>query len=157
MQWDFRLVIYRVKYLLNLDTEEDDEIDIGCAGGIDVTAKKTYNEVSAPANSQGFSIAITGLTGGHSGMDIHKGLGNANKIMNRLLFEIQNYIKISEINGGGLRNAIPRESFAVISVLKSEKAKFLDRIKQVSDEIKKEFKSVESNLNIQVSTNKFTG
>ncbi len=70
--------------LLNLDTEEDDEIDIGCAGGIDITAENVYNEVHTPPNSTGFTISVTGLNGGHSGMDIHKGLGNANKIMNRL-------------------------------------------------------------------------
>jgi len=69
--------------LLNLDTEEDDEIDIGCAGGIDITAKNVYHEVHTPSDSVGFSISVTGLNGGHSGMDIHKGLGNANKIMNR--------------------------------------------------------------------------
>ena len=69
--------------LLNLDTEEDDEIDIGCAGGIDISAQNPYNAVSTPTNSVGFTIAVTGLNGGHSGMDIHQGLGNANKIMNR--------------------------------------------------------------------------
>jgi dipeptidase D len=71
---------------LNLDTEEDDEIDIGCAGGIDVTATE-YDEEGTPEGSVGYTITVKGLNGGHSGMDIHKGLGNANKIMNRLLFD----------------------------------------------------------------------
>ncbi|MBD0778731.1 aminoacyl-histidine dipeptidase [Maribacter sp. ANRC-HE7] len=108
--------------LLNLDTEEDDEIDIGCAGGIDVTATRSYTEESVDADSVGCQIAVKNLQGGHSGMDIHKGLGNANKIMNRLLFNaMEAYsIQISEIDGGSLRNAIPRESFAKIALKRTE-------------------------------------
>ncbi|MDD3723282.1 MAG: aminoacyl-histidine dipeptidase [Lutibacter sp.] len=137
--------------LLNLDTEEDDEIDIGCAGGIDVTAENTYNEVGVPVNSCGFSIAITGLKGGHSGMDIHKGLGNANKIMNRLLYETKEFIRISEINGGSLRNAIPRESFATISVANSRKEAFIKRINKIAKEIKTELATVDPTLEIIIS------
>ena len=136
--------------LLNLDTEEDDEIDIGCAGGVDITAENTYNEVNTPTNSSGFAIAITGLNGGHSGMDIHKGLGNANKIMNRVLYEAQDFLRVSEINGGSLRNAIPRESFAKIAVYNSKKDAFLKRTKKVIKEIKTEFKTVEANLDIEI-------
>ncbi|WP_298263934.1 aminoacyl-histidine dipeptidase [uncultured Lutibacter sp.] len=137
--------------LLNLDTEEDDEIDIGCAGGIDITAENTYNEVHSPSNSVGYSISVTGLNGGHSGMDIHKGLGNANKIMNRLLYETLDFSRISEINGGSLRNAIPRESFAIVSVYESKKDAFLKKIKKVTKEIKTEFKTVDPNLEITLS------
>ena len=79
--------ILQGQILLNLDTEEDDEIDIGCAGGIDVTATAEYDEEATPEGSVGYTITVKGLNGGHSGMDIHKGLGNANKIMNRLLFD----------------------------------------------------------------------
>ena len=137
--------------LLNLDTEEDDEIDIGCAGGIDITAENTYNEVHAPSNSVGYSISVTGLNGGHSGMDIHKGLGNANKIMNRLLYGTLDFSRISEINGGSLRNAIPRESFAIVSVYESKKDAFLKKIKKITKEIKTEFKTVDPNLEITLS------
>ncbi|WP_298287014.1 aminoacyl-histidine dipeptidase [uncultured Lutibacter sp.] len=137
--------------LLNLDTEEDDEIDIGCAGGIDITAENTYNEVHSPSNSVGYSISVTGLNGGHSGMDIHKGLGNANKIMNRLLYETLDFSRISEINGGSLRNAIPRESFAIVSVYESKKDAFLKKIKKVTKEVKTEFKTVDPNLEITLS------
>ena len=137
--------------LLNLDTEEDDEIDIGCAGGIDITAKNVYHEVNTPSNSVGFSISVTGLTGGHSGMDIHKGLGNANKIMNRVLYKSQELIRISEINGGSLRNAIPRESFALISVYAAKKDSFLKKIKKVTNEIKEDFKTVDPNLTITIT------
>ncbi|WP_372746905.1 aminoacyl-histidine dipeptidase [Lutibacter sp.] len=134
--------------LLNLDTEEDDEIDIGCAGGIDVTAQNPYNAVNSPSNSVGISISVTGLTGGHSGMDIHKGLGNANKIMNRLLFGSQEYIRVSEIDGGSLRNAIPRESFALVSVKELYKDQFLKVITKIAKEIKAEQKIVDPNLEI---------
>lgn len=137
--------------LLNLDTEEDDEIDIGCAGGIDITAENTYNEVSTPTNSTGYSISVTGLNGGHSGMDIHRGLGNANKIMNRVLFETQEYLRISEINGGSLRNAIPRESFAKISVYNSQKSAFLKCTKKVIKAIQTEFKTVDPNISIEIN------
>ncbi len=136
--------------LLNLDTEEDDEIDIGCAGGIDLTAENVYNEVHTPPNSTGFSIAVTGLNGGHSGMDIHKGLGNANKIMNRLLYENLDFIRVSEINGGSLRNAIPRESFATISVYDRKKDVFNKRIKNTVKEIKAEFNIVDPNIDITI-------
>ncbi len=137
--------------LLNLDTEEDDEIDIGCAGGIDVTAENTYNEVGVPVNSCGFSIAIKNLKGGHSGMDIHKGLGNANKIMNRLLYETKEFIRISEINGGSLRNAIPRESFATISVADTKKDTFIKKANKIAKEIKAELATVDPNLEIKIS------
>jgi dipeptidase D len=137
--------------LLNLDTEEDDEIDIGCAGGIDITAKNNFNEVNTPTTSTGFAISVTGLNGGHSGMDIHKGLGNANKIMNRVLYEVQENIRLSEINGGSLRNAIPRESFAIIAVYDSKIDAFLKKVKKVIKAIKTELATVDPNLEITIS------
>ncbi len=79
--------------MLNLDTEDDDELTIGCAGGVDVTAIGKY-ELVASKNNNAFSIAVKGLTGGHSGMDIHRGRGNANKIMNRLLLNLSNDLQI---------------------------------------------------------------
>lgn len=138
--------------LLNLDTEEDDEIDIGCAGGIDVTAQRTYKEEATPSRTTGFEISVTGLQGGHSGMDIHKGLGNANKIMNRLLFNGFELfgLRIAEINGGSLRNAIPRESFAKIVIDDVSKASFLFEIGELIETIRKEFKTVDPNLSIDV-------
>jgi len=106
--------------LLNLDTEEDDEIDMGCAGGIDVTANRIYQEETTPIDTVAFKIAIKGLQGGHSGMDIHKGLGNANKLMNRILYYGTESVglRVSNIDGGSLRNAIPRESFSTIVIKK---------------------------------------
>ncbi len=138
--------------LLNLDTEEDDEIGIGCAGGVDITAKRVYTLEETPKNTTAFEISVTGLNGGHSGMDIHKGLGNANKIMNRLLFDgFTNFgLRISEINGGSLRNAIPRESFATVTIDSISKEPFLFELNQLINEIKIEFSSLEPNLTIEL-------
>ncbi|WP_196891624.1 aminoacyl-histidine dipeptidase [Aureivirga marina] len=130
--------------LLNLDTEEDDEIDMGCAGGIDITATKSYTEEAA--NGTTFEIAVRGLNGGHSGMDIIKGLGNANKIMNRILYATMEEMQISEINGGSLRNAIPRESFAKVVV--NNKENFLAKGTEIANTIKEEYKTLEENLEI---------
>ena len=136
--------------LLNMDTEEDDEIDIGCAGGIDVTATAEYDEEETPEGSVGYTITVKGLKGGHSGMDIHKGLGNANKIMNRLLFDgFDNFgLQISEIIGGSLRNAIPRESSAKVIIAGVYDEAFVFDMQQIVNEIKTEFKTTEPNLEV---------
>ena len=138
--------------LLNLDTEEDDEIDIGCAGGVDVTATRTYNEEETPEGSVGYTITVKGLKGGHSGMDIHKGLGNANKIMNRLLFDgFENFgLQIAEISGGSLRNAIPRESVAKVIIAAIYDEAFVFDMQEIINEIKAEFKTMEPNLTIEI-------
>lgn len=138
--------------LLNLDTEEDDEIDIGCAGGVDVTAVREYNEEETPEGSVGYTITVKGLNGGHSGMDIDKGLGNANKIMNRLLFDgFENFgLQIAEINGGSLRNAIPRESVAKVIISQIYDEAFVFDMQEVINDIKAEFKTTEPNLTIEI-------
>jgi len=138
--------------LLNLDTEEDDEIDIGCAGGVDVTATRSYNEEETPEGSVGYTITVKGLKGGHSGMDIHKGLGNANKIMNRLLFDgFENFgLQIAEISGGSLRNAIPRESVAKVIIAAIYDEAFAFDMQEIINEIKAEFKTMEPNLTIEI-------
>ena len=136
--------------LLNLDTEEDDEIDIGCAGGIDITARGSYQEVEILGNVQGYRLSVTGLQGGHSGMDIHRGFGNANKIMNRLLQEAaeQGNICIVSIKGGGLRNAIPRESSALFNVEKEKDTVVNLAITKIADDICKELAIQEPKLTI---------
>lgn len=138
--------------LLNLDTEEDDEIDIGCAGGIDVTAERNYEEEDVPEHSVGYTITVNGLNGGHSGMDINKGLGNANKIMNRLLFDgFENFgLQISEINGGSLRNAIPRESVARVVISQIFDEAFVFDMQEIINDIKAEYKTTEPNLEIVI-------
>jgi len=136
--------------LLNLDTEEDDEIDIGCAGGIDVTASAEYDEEDTPENSVGYRITIKGLNGGHSGMDIHKGLGNANKIMNRLLFDsFDNFgLQIATIKGGSLRNAIPRESVATVIIAEMYDEAFVYDMTQIVEDIKAELHTVDPGFEV---------
>ena len=136
------------KILLNLDTEEDDEIDIGCAGGVDVTASATYN--LEESTGQIVKITVKGLQGGHSGMDIHKGFGNANIILGRLLYTgIENEnIQLISIDGGGLRNAIPREANAVFSVRND--AEFMEQAKSLKSAILEEFSNVEKDLKIDI-------
>lgn len=136
--------------LLNLDTEEDDELDIGCAGGIDVSGEKTMNEIAISNNKQSLLLEVKGLKGGHSGMDIHKGLGNSNKLLARLLFAISNEeLQIVSIQSGGLRNAIPREGRAIVAV--SSAATAMEKLKTLSEEIQAEFASLEPALSIHVS------
>ena len=144
--------ILKGEILLNLDTEEDDEIDIGCAGGVDVTATRSYTPEETPEGSVGYTITVKGLNGGHSGMDIHKGLGNANKIMNRLLFDgFENFgLQISEIMGGSLRNAIPRESLAKVIVADIYDEAFVFDMQEIISDIKFEFKTTEPNLTIEI-------
>ena len=135
--------------LLNLDTEDDDEIGVGCAGGVDVTATKKYKEQAVSENSTAFKITVKGLQGGHSGMDIHKGFGNANKLMNRVLYAIESSISLSEIDGGSLRNAIPRESNSVVTTENSpELMKAFDVIKS---EILNEYTTIEPELEISIN------
>ncbi len=138
--------------LLNLDTEEDDEIGVGCAGGIDVTASRTYKQEETPKLKVSYKISVKGLQGGHSGMQIHEGLGNANKIMNRLLFDgFENFgLRISEIDGGSLRNAIPRESNAIVVIDTIHEDAFLLEINLMVNSIKRELKTTEPDLIIDV-------
>lgn len=138
--------------LLNLDTEEDNEIGIGCAGGVDITALREYEEEENPENTIGYKIEITGLQGGHSGMDIIKGLANANKLMARLLYTAYRDfgLRISKMQGGGLRNAIPRESEALVVVDKEDTNVFVQQMLVWIDEIKKEYASLEPSLDINI-------
>jgi len=137
-------------YLLNLDTEEDDEIDIGCAGGVDVSAFREYDTVPTPADVVAYTLSVKGLHGGHSGMDIHKGYANANKLMNRLLFTCAEKfdLHIAEIDGGGLRNAIPRESVAIITIDKKEEDAFKKEIAQLTKDLQHEFSVTEPTLSV---------
>ncbi|MDO3694260.1 aminoacyl-histidine dipeptidase [Wenyingzhuangia sp. chi5] len=134
--------------LLNLDTEEDDEITIGCAGGIDITATKTYVPALTKPTNAFYKIVLNGLKGGHSGMDIIKGLGNANKLLTRVLFELQKNIdfQIISLQGGNLRNAIPREAEVVIAIENIESFKL--QLEETTKIIKTEWLIKEPNLTI---------
>ena len=136
--------------LLNLDTEEDDEIGVGCAGGIDITATRSYSEEPRPQSTVAYDLSVKGLQGGHSGMDIHKGFGNANKLISRLLYDgFDRYgLRISKIEGGSLRNAIPRESRAVVVVDAVHKDAFESDTEHLISAIEKEFDTIEPELKI---------
>ncbi|MBL4652631.1 MAG: aminoacyl-histidine dipeptidase [Flavobacteriales bacterium] len=138
--------ILKGQILLNLDTEDDDEFSIGCAGGIDTNTKYKYKTESATGKA--YKISVSGLRGGHSGMDIHLGRGNANKIMNRLTWNCQDFgLRFSEINGGSLRNAIPRESFATITINSDT---YLQEFEKRASEIKAEQKLADPNIQITI-------
>lgn len=135
--------------LLNLDTEEDDEIDIGCAGGVDVTITQNYG--TEAAKGQIVRLEVKGLQGGHSGMDIHKGFGNSNIILGRLLSSglAKQNVQLISVDGGGLRNAIPREGVALISVRNAQE--FIEEVTTgLKKEILEEFASVEPGLQINI-------
>lgn len=142
---------YEGTILLNLDTEDDDELSIGCAGGIDSNTVYEYDSIATSLGSVAFEIKLRGLMGGHSGMDIDKGRGNANKILNRVLAECPVQFGLSSFDGGSLRNAIPREATTVITLNGSDvdvfKAYFDDKVAQ----LKEEFKSVEKEMNFSIS------
>ncbi len=140
------------KILLNLDTEDDNELTIGCAGGVDVTATGTYEEEELGDDFKGLKLSLKGLSGGHSGMDIHKGLGNANKLINRILWgSFENFgIRIATISGGGLRNAVPRESLATLAVPENQLNSFRNFITDFSDVLKNEHATTDPNLEIEL-------
>jgi dipeptidase D len=142
------------KILLNLDSEDDDEMTIGCAGGIDVLISNTYLEDNANQNEVAYKIFISGLSGGHSGMDINLYRGNANKIMNRLLWQCNKEfgIGINVIDGGSLRNAIPRESFAIFTVNKEKSNDAVILLEGIIENIHTEFKTTDPDLNIKISS-----
>ncbi len=138
------------KILLNLDTEDDDELTIGCAGGVDTVGTKSYVAEAPKSGSTGLYIKISGLSGGHSGMDIHTGRGNANLILNRFLWNADKYgVQIAEINGGGLRNAIPREANATVAV--SDLAGFTAFVKELETEIKEELGTTDPNFIVELT------
>ncbi len=138
------------KILLNLDTEEDNELTIGCAGGVDITATRDYQPEPPVSESQAIRVVVRGLKGGHSGVDIHLGRANANKLMNRLLWHgaRQFDLQIAEIDGGGLRNAIPRESSSIVSVPANHVDAFQAWIESEAGIVAAEYASTDPGLQI---------
>lgn len=134
--------------LLNLDTEDDDELSIGCAGGIDTNTTTTVELEDFPSDFVAFEIKLRGLLGGHSGMDIHLGRGNANKMMNRLMIHLVSLmdLRLISLDGGSLRNAIPRESTAVIAVHKDEKMNLKTQFDLFVGTLYNEYKSIETEM-----------
>lgn len=135
--------------LLNLDTEEDHVFGIGCAGGVDVSAAGDF-DVFPIEDDENFGLRITvkGLAGGHSGMEIHKGLGNSNLLLAELLDAISGNFRIHSIDGGGLRNAIPREATALLAV---EDLSLAEReVEDKAWELKERFSEIDPNLTVMI-------
>ncbi len=141
------------KHLVNLDSEDEGELFIGCAGGVDTLATFTYSREAMPKDSALYRVDISDLQGGHSGDDINKGRANSNKILARLLFEgAQSFgLKLSHFDGGNLRNAIPREAYAIFGVSASQCESFEQMFKLFAEQITEEFKICEPNLKITLN------
>lgn len=136
--------------LLNMDSEDEGELYIGCAGGMDAVSTLPYFESSIPACSVAFKIKISGLKGGHSGLEIPLYRGNANKILFRLLKKASKDfgIKIAEVKGGSFRNAIPSEAFAYVTVNEAKENAFLQLIKDFEKTVKKEYATTDPDLSV---------
>ncbi len=136
--------------LINTDSEDEGELYIGCAGGIDTNAKFYYRAEEAPVDSAAFRIDVKGLKGGHSGLDIPLGRGNSNKLLNRILYTINKSldIRLADIQSGSLRNAIPREGFVIVTVPKAQVGEFKTFIDELVLQIKSELSVTEPGLEI---------
>jgi dipeptidase D len=138
--------------LINLDSEDDGEIFVGCAGGIDTTAVFTYKRSMAPENFNYMKVAVKGLLGGHSGSDINAGRANANKLIARFIWECSQKwdITLSSFNGGNLRNAIPREAEAVFGISKDNKDHVVALLSSFAESIRNEYKGVEPSMEFTI-------
>lgn len=138
--------------LLNLDTEADNELTIGCAGGIDVTTTGKFNTTELNSGSA-MTVTVKGLTGGHSGADIHLGRANANKLMNRLLLHLtkEYSIRVATVNGGSLRNAIPRESVATFVADENDVVRVKNAVSILAAMFADEYKVTDPKLTVAVA------
>lgn len=141
------------KILLNLDTEDEGELCIGCAGGADITASFQYKEEENEYTEDfAFKISLTGLRGGHSGGEIHLGRANANKLMFRFLKEaVREYeVRLATVDGGSLRNAIPREAFAVVTVPEDDVEDLKDLVAAYEEMYREEYTDIENNISFKI-------
>ncbi len=136
------------KTLINLDSEDEGELYVGCAGAVNNSVDMTYTPESLPAGYTTLRLSLRGLKGGHSGMEIILQRANANKLINRFMREqiAQNGLRVCEIDGGGLRNAIPREATALVAVPSENVANFLDEVAKYEATIQREFAAVEDSI-----------
>ena len=136
--------------LINLDSEDDGEIFVGCAGGIDTTARLRFKTRKTPDGYFAFSVNVSGLLGGHSGDDIEKRRANANKVLNRILWNMMQDmdLRIAKIDGGNLHNAIPREASALAVVPYADKEKVRVIFNQIASDIEGENKEVETKMRL---------
>ena len=138
--------------LINMDSEDEGELYVGCAGGIDGDITFRYTEVEIEEGDVALKISLTGLKGGHSGVDIHLQRGNANKLMFRFMKDaVSDYeARLASIDGGSLRNAIPREAFAVITVPEEGVEDIIEFVKEYEELFIEEFKGVEEKISFTV-------
>ena len=138
--------------LINLDSEDEGELYIGCAGGVNTNVKFHYEEKSMPADMIAYKINVAGLKGGHSGLDIHLGRGNACLIINKFLLEASEKfgLRLASIDAGSLRNAIPREAFATVVVPKSNKKDFEGFVAEYDEKIKKSLKEIDPGFSVNI-------
>ncbi len=136
------------KYLVNLDSEDEGEIFIGCAGGIDTVARMDYDKEAAPEGYAFVRLEVGDLLGGHSGDDIDKGRANSNKLLARFLYNACDtfQIALARMDGGNLRNAIPREAYAIVGVPAESKADFVERYMEFGEMMKEEFRHTEPRM-----------
>jgi len=141
---------FNSKILINLDSEDEGELFIGCAGGIDSVATFAYEQEKVPTDFIAFKITVKGLKGGHSGDDIDKGLGNSIKIITRFLWKGTNKydLRLSLIDGGNLRNAIPREAYAIFTIHKDDKDPLIKDFNTFKTYVTNEIKDIEPNVTI---------
>lgn len=142
------------KILLNLDSEDEGQIFMGCAGGKGTVATFTYEPASAPSSMEYFKIVVTGLNGGHSGGDIHKQLGNANKLMARFLYRLQKKfdVVLSALEGGNLHNAIAREAYAVVGLKGEDRENVRVFLNRFAADVENELKHVDPNVRMTMET-----
>lgn len=140
--------------LLNLDSEDDAEIFIGCAGGVDTTCEFKYHRSVAPTDFHYFKIDIANGLGGHSGGDIHLGRANANKLLARFLWAMskEHQVSLAEIDGGNLRNAIPRAAHAVFGVNSGNKEKVRAAFNRFVADVEIEYKGLEPTLKLELES-----
>ena len=139
--------------LVNLDSETEGELYVGCAGGLDASVRMTYREDIVPEGYKAFRIAVGGLKGGHSGIDIHLGRGNANRILFRLLRKCEREygLRLASVDGGGLRNAIPREATATVVVPDAVSDVFRTLAAGLESVLKEEFRGVDDAVTVRIT------
>ncbi len=147
------------KTLLNLDSEDEGILFIGCAGGLDTIGTMNYTTRPVPEGSVALDISLTGLHGGHSGDEIHKGYGNAVKLMNRLLWKISSEYNfgLANLDGGNLKNAIPRESFATIVLPGDDSAAVSAMVNNFHNTLHDEFGDLEKDLKLTIDETELPG
>lgn len=138
--------------LLNLDSEDDGQIFIGCAGGVDTHVELPYKKENVPANHESYRLKVYGLRGGHSGDDIHKGFGNANKILTRLMWESTDKfgLRFSSFDAGSAHNAIAREGAGVVLVPQDKAGAYEKYIAEMEKTIRKELHVTEPNVKLRL-------